>query len=146
VSLRKGTMMPYNAQATLHAHRALWSLLLPCTVHGRVTDIWRSYFAQRLLWDIGLRIAFTTPWVTQYRNAHNYLADFNSEIPLYQQAGALVSALLEWQPRARSIPGRLEELYILMYEMAILGHNDVLLVQAWISDMLRLGYAFPALS
>ena len=40
VSLREGTMMPYNAQATLHAYEALWGLLLPCTVHGRVTDIW----------------------------------------------------------------------------------------------------------
>lgn len=66
-------------QATLHAYDALWGLLLPCTVHGRVTDIWRAYFTQRLLWDIGYRIGFSTPWVTQYRNAHNYLADVPAE-------------------------------------------------------------------
>ena len=74
VSLRAGTMMPYNAQATLHSYDAFWGLLLPCTVHGRVTDIWRAYFTQRMLWDVGLRIGFSSPWVTQYRNAHNYLA------------------------------------------------------------------------
>ena len=76
-----------RVQATLHTYRALWGLLLPISVHGRVTDIWRAYFTQRLLWDIDMRIAFSLPWVTQIRNVHNVLADFNSEVPLYQQAG-----------------------------------------------------------
>ena len=146
VSLRVGTMMPYNAQATLHAYDALWGLLLPCTVHGRVTDIWRAYFTQRLLWDAGYRIAFSTPWVTQFRNAHNYLADFNSELPLYQQAGALVDVLLAWRPTASTMPGRLEELYVMMYEMGIVGLDDVKLAQAWLHDLVRLGYRFPELA
>mmetsp|Transcript_51326 Transcript_51326/g.133346 ORF Transcript_51326/g.133346 Transcript_51326/m.133346 type:complete len:521 (-) Transcript_51326:501-2063(-) len=145
VSLRSGTFMPYNAQATLHSYEALWGLLLPVTVHGRVTDIWRSYFTQRLLWDVGLRIAFSTPWVTQYRNAHNYLADFNSELPLYQQAGALVKVLKEWKPAAPSLPGRLEELYILMYELNLLGLKDLKLMQAWLADLVKVGYRFPQL-
>ena len=143
VTLRRGTMMPYNAQATLHAYEALWGLLLPCTVHGRVTDIWRAYYTQRLLWDVGYRIAFSTPWVTQYRNAHNYLADFNSELPLYQQAGALVDALLQWEPTSPTLPGRLEELYIRMYEYGIVGRADVQLAQAWLDDLVALGYRFP---
>eukprot|EP00966_Prymnesium_polylepis_P184415 4274583-Prymnesium_polylepis.1 len=32
-ALPVGTMMPYNAQATLYSHGALWGLLLPITVH-----------------------------------------------------------------------------------------------------------------
>ena len=145
ISLRAGTFMPYNAQATLHGYDALWGLLLPCTVHGRVTDIWRAYFTQRLLWDIGSRIAFSTPWVTQYRNVHSYLADFNSELPLYQQSGELVRVLREWHPSAPSLPGRIEELYVLMYEMGILGRNDVKLAQAWLFDLEKAGYRFPAI-
>ena len=140
-----GTMMPFNAQATLFARSAFWSLLLPCTVHGRVTDIWRAYFSQRLLWDVGERISFADPWVTQRRNAHNYLADFNSEQPLYQQSGALVRALLEWKPAAATLPGRLEELYIFMYEMGVVEQEDVALAQAWIADLLLVGYNFPRL-
>jgi len=146
ITLRAGTMMPYNAQATLHAYHALWGLLLPITVHGRVTDIWRAYFTQRLLWDLGSRIAFSTPWVTQFRNAHNYLADFNSELPLYQQSGSLVELLLKWRPTSTSIAGRLEELYILMYEVNVIGMADVQLVQAWIDDLISVGYEFPPLS
>ena len=43
MKLPAGLFAPYNAQATLHMHGALWTLLLPVTVHGRVSDIWRSY-------------------------------------------------------------------------------------------------------
>jgi hypothetical protein len=35
----KQVFCPYNAQATIHNEIALWSLLLPITVHGRVSDI-----------------------------------------------------------------------------------------------------------
>lgn len=45
MKLPAGLFAPYNAQATLHMHSALWTLLLPVTVHGRVSDIWRSYCA-----------------------------------------------------------------------------------------------------
>jgi len=145
VSLKPGTMMPYNAQATLHSYDALWGLLLPCSVSGRVTDIWRSYFTQRLLWDVGMRIAFASPWVTQFRNAHKLLGDFDAEIPLYQQAGALAEALAAWKPTSTSLPGRLEELYICMYEFGILELSDVQLAQAWIFDLLGVGYRFPPL-
>ena len=91
----------------LASQRLLWDLGYHCIHHvigfsplhlpymDRVTS-------QRLLWDLGYRIGFSTPWVTQFRNAHNYLADFNSELPLYQQAGALVDALLDWKPRRSS--------------------------------------------
>ena len=85
VGLPVGTMCPYNAQATLHFAKAFWGMLLPVTIHGRVSDIWRSYITQRILWDIGGRIVFRRPWVIQYRNAHNYLADFDSEYDLYRK-------------------------------------------------------------
>ncbi|VDO75975.1 unnamed protein product [Heligmosomoides polygyrus] len=45
----------------------------------RVTDIWRSYFAQKLLHIIGETISFNPANAVQFRNAHDYLADFESE-------------------------------------------------------------------
>ena len=41
-------VVPTNAQATLFFQRTFWSLFLPATVHGRVTDIWRAYITQSL--------------------------------------------------------------------------------------------------
>jgi len=59
---------PFNAQATLFAWRdMLWALYLPVTVHGRVSDIWRSYFVQRLAGST--RFATSTPcWPTSTRS------------------------------------------------------------------------------
>ena len=70
IALPKGVMSPFNAQAVLFGLQAFWGLFLPVTVHGRVTDIWRSYFVLRILWDLDMTMAFTSPWVEQIRNPH----------------------------------------------------------------------------
>jgi len=134
---------PYNAQATLHTYDALWSLLLPVTVHGRVSDIWRGYITQRLFKDIGLRLVFSPSTVIQDRNVHNYLADFNSENDLYERSLKLIEQLDEWQLLCKDLPGRIEELWILMYEHGYLKLDDVIMVQAWLSSLLSAGYKFP---
>ena len=54
------TFIPYNAQATLHTYKALWAMLLPISVKGRVSDIWRSYFSQRIFRDIDTSSTSTT--------------------------------------------------------------------------------------
>ena len=77
-------MTPYNAQATIFFPSGYWSLYLPVTVAGRVSDIWRSYFAQALFRRIGVDFGFLPrPIVVQDRNVHSYEADFQAEIPLY---------------------------------------------------------------
>ena len=57
-----------------------------------------------------------------------------------------MSALLAWTPTGQSLPARLEELYILMYEMTFISLDDVKLAQAWLQDLVRLGYRFPPLA
>jgi hypothetical protein len=142
----KDLMSPYNAQATLHFYRAFWGLLLPITVHGRVSDIWRSYFVQRLFWETGDVLAFAAPWVTQFRNPHNYMADFQAETDLYQKSAALVGYLGRiWQCDPQlSLMFCLEAIYIDMYNHAILEKGDIDLVQAWMHDLQSIGYSFPA--
>lgn len=150
VALGNATVAPFNAQATLWSHSALWGLLLPISVHGRVSDIWRSYFAQRVLRELGLQVAFAEPWVKQERNAHTYLADFDSETPLYLRAGALVAWLDAWLPSARapgsgagSVASVIEELAIALYQVGVIEEGDVLLQQAWLDDLLAAGYELP---
>ena len=138
------TFTPYNAQATLHMSSALWGLLLPITVHGRVSDIWRSYFAQALMWRAGLHLAMAQPWVVQKRNAHNYMGDFEAESNLYYQSGALLEFLsASFRGTEKSIPHLMEHVYIDMYEHGILQLKDVALAQAWLKDLSGLEYVFP---
>jgi hypothetical protein len=137
---------PYNAQSTLHSRSALWALLLPLTPHPRVSDIWRSYIAQRLFADIGVRVAFHSPIVAHVRRAkEENLPDMLAELPLYRDSLDLVRALRGWQGKAATLPGRMEELYVALYEQGFLGLEDVRLAQRWISALLEVGYDFPPL-
>lgn len=52
VSLPKGLMCPWNSQNTLFYKSAFWGTLIPITTTFRVCDIWRSYWVQRILWEI----------------------------------------------------------------------------------------------
>ena len=140
-------MIPYNAQATIHTAKALWAILLPYTVHGRVSDIWRGYFSQALFRALGLSVAVLPPLVTQDRNEHDYLADMDAELDLYFKAGKLVEFLNKWHhtlpERADSIPDRMEQLWIELYERGYIEINDVRLVQLWLAALEESGYDFP---
>ena len=119
VALPHVTYTPFNAQATIIMPGAYFAMLLPYTVHGRVSDIWRSYIMETLITYYSLDttadykktvkmsktshstapdsadpcVTFTAPHIYHDRNAHNYQLDFNSELPLYMQAESLVSWL-----------------------------------------------------
>ena len=116
VLVPKHSYSPYNAQATIHTANALWAMLLPATVPGRVSDIWRSYFAQCLFADAGLRLVFAPPKISQIRNDHNILGDLSAENDLYRKSGKLIDFLANWDSEQSSIPERMEQLWIDLYE------------------------------
>ncbi|KAL7561098.1 hypothetical protein ACA910_009665 [Epithemia clementina (nom. ined.)] len=140
------TMAPYNAQATVHTSQALWATLLPFTVPGRVSDIWRGYFAQALLRDLDLALVFAPPIVHQHRNVHSYLADMKAEEDLYFKTRALLNFLRNWKnEEARKIPARMEALWIDLYERGYIEENDVYLAQLWLGALVEVGYCFPGI-
>ena len=146
VLLPPQTMSPFNSQNTLFLHDALWALLLPVTVAFRVCDIWRGYWAQRLLWEIGGNLVFFPPNARQVRNAHNYLADFIDENQLYQDSGRLVEFLMNWKSDKKEFFSRVLDLSVAMAEEGFWGVGDVLLTEAWLKDLISLGYEQPTIS
>ena len=146
VSLSPGVMAPYNAQATLHHYDAFWGLLLPASVHGRVSDIWRSYFTQRLMWDVGGRLHFApSQMIVRSRNNHTALFDFASEVPLYLQSGELVKYLQKWTCERATLQECLLQLYIDLFEVGVVEESDVRYMFAWLQDLKTVGYDFPKL-
>eukprot|EP00956_Cyclotella_meneghiniana_P022062 scaffold41048_cov24-Cyclotella_meneghiniana.AAC.1 len=137
-------LTPYNAQATLHLQSALWGLLLPITVAGRVSDIWRSFITQRLCWDINVRVGYASePLVVQDRNVHDIVGDLEAEGHLYQRSDQLVDFLNEWHSSAPTLPERIEELWIALYERNYIQESDVKSVQRWLMVLKELKYNFP---
>ena len=138
---------PYNAEATIHTMNAMWAMLLPGTVPGRVSDIWRSYFSQCIFADVGLQVVFSPPKIVQERNEHEYLGDFDAEKDLYRKSGKLVEFLSQWDTSndADTIPQRMEKLWIDLYEYGYIEEDDVYIVQAWLGALEQIGYTFPSL-
>jgi hypothetical protein len=140
-----GSMTPFNGQATLYMHNTFWGLLLPQSVHGRVSDIWRAYFTQRIMSERGLFLMFTNPVVEQFRGDHHmFIKDFQAELPLYLQADQLVDYLWDgWNSGSsggNELFEMIESLVIEMYEIGVLEIADVILTRCWLLDLYEMGY------
>jgi hypothetical protein len=143
--LPKSKFMPLNAQATLFYRNSFWMLFLPVSVHGRVSDIWRSYFSIKLNEWSSSEILFSPPLVRQNRNPHNYMADFSSELDLYTKAEPLASWLQAWEPSLFDFPSAIQDLWIEAFERDFIGLSDVQLIQQWLIELLNIGYEFPSM-
>ena len=137
---------PYNAQATIHTRASFWATLLPTSVPGRVSDIWRSYFAQCIFKDIGLQLVFSSPIIEQKRNEHDYMKDYNAESDLYVKSGVLIDFLSSWTSDHTTLPERMEQLWIDLYEHGYIDIEDVHSVKLWLGALKEIGYKFPPLS
>jgi hypothetical protein len=139
-----GVMTPYNAQATLHFSSGFFGLLLPIAVNSRVSDIWRSYFTQRLFWDVGLKLGFAArPLVVQDSNGNSSTNDLAGENDLYLKGKQLIKFLGQWKSSSQTIVERTEELWIALYERDYIAEEDVKLVQLWLQFLVDVGYKFP---
>ncbi|DBA66265.1 TPA: hypothetical protein ACH3X2_002525 [Trebouxia sp. C0005] len=145
VLLPGGSFCPFNSQNTLFLEEALWGMLIPVSTAFRVCDIWRGYWSQRLLWDIGGLLSFGAPTVEQHRNAHNILLDFIDEADLYGKAGKLVKFLAAWDSKTHSLGQRMIELADAMVTAEFWGQRDSSLMKAWVADLTAAGYHFPPL-
>lgn len=146
LAIPKGVRAPFNAQASMWSKSCFWGLILPVTVHGRVSDIWRSYYTQRLMDEVGKTLLFSQPLVIQERNPHNYLADFSAESQLYLQSKGLVHFLNQWKPKSRkSFLAVAKELAIEFYERDFWGLDDVKLIHLWLDTLSAVGYRPPNL-
>ena len=88
-----GVYSPFNSQCTLWFPGAFSLMYLPSFTTSRVTDILRSYLAQRALWAEGKRVAFQSPICYQVRNYHNLMTDFVEEYDLYVNVHKYVDLL-----------------------------------------------------
>lgn len=141
--LPEGTFCPFNTQNTIFSYESFWGLMIPSTTSFRVCDIWRGYIVQRLLWDLDLRLCFTSPTAVQERNEHNLFKDFLEEQDLYLKSNSLIEFLLNWKSEASYFPERMENLTRELAGAEYLKKEEIALTQAWIRDLTKLGYQFP---
>lgn len=137
VLLAGGTWCPFNSQNTTWWRQAFPLLYLPSYCSFRMTDIWRSFVAQRIAAVNGWGIAFNKSTVFQERNEHNLMRDFEDEVPGYVANRAIMTRLeaLDLSKGEADIPENMRTCYGALIEMGIVGSEEATLLDAWLSDL-----------
>jgi hypothetical protein len=133
VVLAPGSWCPFNSQSTWWWPDVYPLLYLPSFCSFRMTDIWRSFVAQRCLWELGLGVVFHAAEVVQDRNLHNLMRDFNDEIPGYQRNRELVEVLADTAllPGTGAIGENLQRCYDALVGREFFDRRELDLVAAW---------------
>ncbi len=139
IVLSDGSWCPFNSQNTTWWPEAYPLMYLPAHCSFRMTDIWRSFVAQKIAWANGWSILFHEPTVWQDRNEHNLMRDFSHEVPGYLHNRAICETLDRIDLKRGT--GALGTNLILSYEALIehgwIGAEELGLLHAWLSDLAR---------
>lgn len=128
---------PFNSQCTLWFPRAYALLYLPVTVSFRMTDIWRSFIAQRCLWAMDDGVTFHSPSeFFQDRNKHDLLKDFEDEISGYLYNNKIIEVLggINLLSGDENICKNLLTCYQSLADENIIAKSEIHSVVSWIEE------------
>jgi hypothetical protein len=102
-----------------------------------MTDIWRSFVAQRIAAANGWHILFHEATVWQERNEHNLMRDFADETVGYLNNARIRSdlAALDLAPGLDKIPDHMRRCYKSMVDLGVVGTEELPLLDAWLADL-----------
>jgi hypothetical protein len=139
IALGKNAWSPFNSQNTQWYKDAFPLLYLPAYCSFRMTDIWRSFVAQRIAWENGWSILYHKATVWQERNEHNLLKDFEDEIPGYLNNAKICQDLADLSLKGGkdNLLNDLMLCYDKLTKAGYVGKEEMALVQAWSDDLNR---------
>lgn len=135
--LDHGCWCPFNSQNTTFFREVFPLLYLPAYCSFRMTDIWRSYVAQRILQTCDWRLMFHSSTVWQERNEHDLLRDFEDEIPGYLNNRKIVETLqaLDLASGPEAMGDNLMACYQALIGIGVVGEGETDLIGAWQEDL-----------
>lgn len=134
ILLSKNVWCPFNSQNTVFLKEAFPFLYLPSTCSFRMTDIWRSFIAQRCIWESRKYVAFHSATVVQNRNEHDLLRDFEEEISGYLGNLKIIDILNDLSLSEDPM----NNLFICYQALQNKGYfkiNELKLVEMWIDNL-----------
>jgi len=140
IALGRNAWSPFNSQNTYWFKEAFALMYLPSYCSFRMTDIWRSYVAQRIAWECGWSVLYHESTVWQERNEHNLMKDFEDEIPGYTNNLKIGKELQSLSLKAgkEHIYENLIACYQKLIDIKVVGQEEMTLLKAWISDLTSL--------
>lgn len=139
LALGTETWCPFNSQNTVWFPPAYPLLYLPAYCSFRMTDIWRSFVAQRICWENGWRILFHSPTVYQERNEHNLMRDFEDEVSGYLNNSQIAKSLsqLKLLSGEQHIPDNLKKCYDTLIQLNLVKSEEFKLLETWLNDLVK---------
>ena len=137
VAISSEAWCPFNSQNTSWARDAFPLLYLPAYCSFRMSDIWRSFVAQRIASANGWPILFGESTVFQERNEHDLMRDFEDEIPGYRDNRKIGETLaaVDVKPGVTALNENLCVCYERLVAGGFVDARELDLVQAWIDDL-----------
>lgn len=137
LALGSNVWCPFNSQNTVWYKQAFMLMYLPSTCSFRLTDIWRSFIAQRIAWTCGWNILFRESTVFQQRNPHALMHDFKDEIPGYLNNFQIAESLLALQlaPGVQSMEANMMKCYEVFVSMGLMLPLELQMVSDWFADV-----------
>lgn len=143
IVIDQGVFAPFNSQNTFWRDLAFPFLYMPCNVSFRFTDILRGWVAQRCVWMLGGRLAFSSATVFQDRNEHNLMHDFESEIPVYLDTHKVLDTL-EAVPDTTDPAEALLTCYAALVDAGVVPASELPIVEAWVREVDRIAINIKA--
>lgn len=136
IALGNNSFCPFNSQNTTWFREAFPLLYLPSYCSFRMTDIWRSFIAQRIAWTCGWPILFHRSSVWQQRNDHNLMADFHDEIPGFINNSQIYKCLkkLKLKEGIENIPENMLLCYKKLIKLNLISSEELILLDSWRND------------
>jgi len=136
VVLEAGNWCPFNTQSTWWWPLAYRLLYLPSYCSFRMCDIWKSFVAQRCLWELGYGITFHAPEVCQDRNQHDLDRDFADEVPGYTRNKEIANVLsrLQLGSGEAQIGDNLHRCYEALVAARVFPSAELELVKLWLEN------------
>lgn len=135
--LSRGQWCPFNSQNTTFFPEAYPLMYLPAHCSFRMTDIWRSFVAQRIAWEYDWKISFHCATVYQQRNVHDLMKDFEDEISGYLHNERIAKALdaTKLSNSLSDIHINLRKCYETLISMSLIANEELPLLDAWSEDL-----------
>jgi hypothetical protein len=139
LALSGNTWCPFNSQNTTWFKEAFPLLYLPAYCSFRMTDIWRSFVAQRIAQANDWSVLFDEPTVWQERNDHSLMRDFEDEVPGYLQNDRIKRTLddLKLETGVDALSQNIRICYRALVEMGAVGIEELALLDLWLQDAYR---------
>lgn len=131
IVLAQGSVCPFNSQNTI-IRKELFPLLYLPAVSFRFTDILRGLIAQPIMWQHGYHLGFTEATAVQARNPHDYLKDFESEIPVYLHAEKIHRIVQEVISPKQSMCESLWAAYCALAKAKIVENEETIRLWPWL--------------